>query len=206
MILAAVITADIVNSTQLEKSVEKKLGTILSGILRPYKFEFYRGDSFQVFLPNPKDALKIVLQTRVAAKRLIPQSPTPLADIRASIGIGHSNARIKNLSTANGEAFILSGRAFDEMNKPDQRLVMQSPNEVINLGLKVASNYIDSLFSQLTARQAAVFFELLMGYTQTETAKILKKSQATVNKHSQAARWSEINSLLQDYQLFIDQL
>jgi len=172
MTLAAVITADIVNSTQLEKSVEKKLATTLSGILKPYKFEFYRGDSFQVYLPNPKDALKVVLLTRVAAKRLIPESPLPLADVRASIGIGNISTVVKNLNTASGEAFILSGRAFDEMNKSDARLVMQSSNETVNLGLKVTANYIDSLFSQLTTRQASVFFEGV--YTNRSCQKIKK--------------------------------
>jgi len=206
MVLAAIITADIVNSTQIGKSAEKKLITTLSGILKPNKFEFYRGDSFQVYLPNPKDALKLVLLTRAAAKKLMPDSLLPLADIRASIGIGSINTVVKNLTTASGEAFILSGRAFDEMNKSEERLVMQSSNDTVNLGLKVTANYIDSLFSQLTARQAAVLFELLMGYTQTEAAKRLKKTQATINKHSKSARWSEINRLLQDYQLFIDKL
>jgi len=43
MLLKAVITADIVNSTKLEKSQEKKLINTLSNILKAYKFEFYRG-------------------------------------------------------------------------------------------------------------------------------------------------------------------
>jgi hypothetical protein len=51
-----------------------------------------------------------------------------------------------------------------------------------------------------------VVFELLMDRNQIETAKRLKKSQPTINKHAQSARWIEINNLIEDYQLFIDQL
>ena len=92
------------------------------------------------------------------------------------------------------------------MSKSGKRLKIQSANEGINLGLKIIADYADSLFSQLTSKQAAVVFELLMDHNQVETAKRLKKSQPTINKHAQSARWVEINNLLEDYQLFINQL
>jgi len=206
MPVIAVITADIVNSTRLKKAEEKMLISNLSFILKPYKFEFYRGDSFQAYIPDPKQALKVVLQVRAAAKRLSSGFSSPFTDIRASIGIGNITEPVKDLKTAKGEAFLLSGRAFDEMSKTGKRLRIQSYNEPMNLGLKIIANYADSLFSQLTTKQAAVVFELLMDHNQVETAKRLKKSQPTINKHAQSARWVEINNLIDDYQLFITQL
>jgi hypothetical protein len=206
MSIIAVITADIVNSTRLKKAEEKMLISNLSFILKSYKFEFYRGDSFQAYLPDPKPALKVVLQVRAAAKRLSSGFSSPFADVRASIGIGNITEPVKDLKTAKGEAFLLSGRAFDEMSKTGKRLRIQSANEAMNLGFKIIANYADSLFSQLTTKQAAVVFELLMDHNQVETAKRLKKSQPTINKHAQSARWVEINNLIEDYQLFITQL
>ena len=205
MPIVAVITADIVNSTRLKKGEEKKLTGDLSSILKSYKFEFYRGDSFQAYIPDPKQALKVVLQARAAAKRLSSGFSSPFADIRASIGIGNITTPVRDLKTAKGEAFLISGRAFDEMSKSGKRLKIQSANDAMNLGLKIIANYADSLFGQLTSKQAAVVFELLMDHTQIETAKRLKKSQPTINKHAQAARWFEINNLIEDYQLFINQ-
>ena len=204
--MIAVITADIVNSTRLKKAEEKMLTSNLSFILKSYKFEFYRGDSFQAYIPDPKQALKVVLQVRTAAKRLSSGFSSPFTDIRASIGIGNITEPVKDLKTAKGEAFLISGRAFDEMSKTGKRLKIQSANEAMNLGLKIIANYADSLFSQLTTKQAAVVFELLMDHNQVETAKRLKKSQPTINKHAQSARWVEINNLIDDYQLFITQL
>lgn len=206
MPLAAVITADIANSPLQERAEEKKLLTILPAILKPYKFEFYRGGSFQIYLPDAENALKLVLQTRAAAKRMNQEGTAPLADIRAGIGIGSTEGDVKSLKTAEGEAFLLSGRAFDSMSKKDPRLIIQSADETINLGLKIAAGYMDSLFSSLTARQAGVVYEMLLDHNQMETAKRLKKSQATINKHVQAARWPEINTLLQDYRLLVRQL
>lgn len=206
MPLVAVITADIVNSTRLKKAEEKMLMSNLSSILKLYKFEFYRGDSFQAYLPDPTPALKVVLQARAAAKRLSSGFSSPFADVRASIGIGNITTPVRDLKTAKGEAFLLSGRAFDDMSKSGKRLKIQSANDVSNLGLKIIANYADSLFARLTSKQAAVIFELLMDHNQMETAKLLKKSQPTINKHAQSARWFEINNLIEDYQLFINRL
>ena len=203
--MIAVITADIVNSTRLKKAEEKMLISNLSSILKLYKFEFYRGDSFQAYIADPKQALKVVFQARAAAKRLSSGFSSPFADIRASIGIGNITTAVRDLKTAKGEAFLLSGRAFDEMSKTE-RLKIQSTNDAINLGLKIIANYADSLFARLTSKQAAVVFELLMDHTQKEIAKRLKKSQPTINKHAQSARWVEINNLIEDYQLYINQL
>lgn len=199
----AVVTADIVNSTRLSKADYKKLMKNLSLILQEYQHEFFRGDSFQVFIKSPEDALRILLQTRTAAMKLT-ETFVPVADIRASIGIGNVKLPVKSFQTASGDVFVLSGRAFDKMTK-DERLtiVCDEKNKAVNLGLKLVAQFIDYLFQRLTFKQAAVVYELLMDRTQIETAKRLKKSQATVHKHVQSAGWPEIEKLLTDYKNLI---
>src|SRR5689334_14155769 len=137
MTLKAAITADIVNSTKLPASAEKKLKTALSAILEPHKYEFYRGDSFQVFLKSPEDALLVALQIRSAAMKIPSETSNSLIDVRASIGIGQVNLPVKTLMTAAGEAFVLSGRAFDQM-KNGERLVItcNEKNQLVNLSFK----------------------------------------------------------------------
>lgn len=199
MDLSAVITADIVNSTKISKADYKKLLKNLTVILQEHKHEFFRGDSFQVLVKSPGEALRVLLKTRTAAMKLS-ASAMPVADIRASIGIGIVKLPVKSFQTASGDVFILSGRAFDKMEK-DERLVIvcTEKNKAINSGLKVISQFIDYLFQRLTFKQAAVVYELLMDHTQTDTAKRLKKSQATIHKHTQAAGWPEIEKLLEEY-------
>jgi hypothetical protein len=199
----AVITADIVNSTRLSKAENKKLMKNLADIFQGHQHEFFRGDSFQVFIKSPNEALQILLQTRTAAMKLSGSS-MPVADIRASIGIGQVKLPVKSFQTATGDVFILSGRAFDKMAKTERTFIITNEkNKAVNLGSKLVSEFIDYLFQRLTFKQAGVVYELLLNRTQIETANLLKKSQATVHKHAQAAGWPEIEKLSADYKNLI---
>ena len=155
----------------------------------------------QVFVKSPNDALRLLLQLRVAAIKISSQETI---DIRASIGISSIKLPVKSLKTASGEAFVLSGRAFDKMAKEERlAIVCDEKNKAVNLGLKIIAQFIDFIFQKLTIKQAAVVSELMMRKTQIEAAKKLKKSQATVHKHTQAAGWPQIEMLLQDYENLI---
>jgi len=201
MHLSAVITADIVNSTKLSRPDYKKLTKSLELVLQNHQHEFFRGDSFQVLVKTAEEALKVLLLSRIAAIKL---SKTRVADIRASIGIGNIKLPVKSFQTASGDLFVLSGRAFDKLAK-DERLIIvgDEKNKAVNSALQILSQFIDYLFHRLTIKQAAVVYELLMERTQIDTAKRLKKSQATVHKHIQAAGWPEIARLLTAYKNLI---
>lgn len=194
MATAAVITADIVNSTQLTRLAGKKLTDKLRSLLAPYKFGFYRGDSFQVYLKDPGNALIVVLRLRAAARTI-----GVICDIRASIGIGKVKPNFRKLSTATGEAFTLSGRAFDEISKTGDRLIIRSSDQSVNLSLKIMGYFIDYIFKALTPKQAEVLLVLLAGNTQLEAARKLRKSQSTINKHAQSAGWNELVKLSAEF-------
>ena len=207
MAIQAVITGDIVNSTRLSVAKEKKLLTVLQQVLQPYKFEFYRGDSFQVFQKNAADALRTALLCRTAAIFISQAKDDTIAgDVRISIGIGSIKGAVKTLSTAKGEPFILSGRAFDSIAKTNTRLVISTANLLANEGLQVIADYMNAIFAAMTTRQATVIFELLSGQPQMMVAKKLKKSRSTINQHVSSGRWPEIEKLLQQYQNIVNQL
>ncbi|RYY52001.1 MAG: hypothetical protein EOO05_22475 [Chitinophagaceae bacterium] len=196
---AAVITADIVNSTLLEKAQEKKLYQQLETAMAAFKWEFYRGDSFQVYVKDPADALHLMLKLRMEAR----QYGTGF-DIRASVGIGDVGGQVRKLSVSTGEAFILSGRGMDELGKlSGSRLLLRSNDGKINGTLEVIALFTDYIFRELTGKQARVLSLLLDGSTQVAAAKKIRKSQSTVNKHVQSAGWEELSKLLAIYrQLF----
>lgn len=202
MSFRTVITSDIVGSTQLAKADLKKLVKTFDSILSGHQYEFFRGDSFQVYIKLPEEALAVVLRLRTAAMKM--SSKSVACDVRASIGIGQVKSPVKSLHTATDEAFILSGRTFDKMKAPE-RLLIACPekNTTVQLGLQITGDYIDYIFRHLTIKQAAVIFELLQNSTQTEVAKRLKKSQATVHKHAQAAGWPEMEKLIGNYKQLI---
>ena len=198
MSISAVITADIVNSTILLPEVNKKLRTRLVHVLNPHKSEFFRGDSFQVFIRDAHDALKTIFQIRGEARKLSPE-----LDIRASIGIGTVNPYLKKLSTSVDEAFVLSGRALDTLGKDGARLTIVSGDEKANLGFTAIASFADYILKELTEKQAEVLVELLQGNTQVEVAKKLKKSQSTIHKHAHSTGWPELLKLLDVYKSIV---
>ena len=206
MELKAVLTGDIVNSTKLKPVAEKKLIKILQTVLANYQFEFYRGDSFQVFVKNAEEALEIALLCRTAAINVSKSDQDIKSDIRISIGIGMVQLPVKNLATAKGSAFVLSGRAFDEFLKTDARLSIAVENGLANTAVEIISDYLNQLFKVMTYKQAEVIFELLQHKTQQEVAKFLKKSKSTINQHVMAGGWNEIEKLLQQYKSIVHQL
>ena len=203
MAIQAVLTGDIVNSTRLGPAAEKKLLKVLHQVLSAHRYEFYRGDSFQAYLKNAEDALTVALLCRAAAISITAEAP---ADVRISIGMGKTKTPGHPLGTARGEAFVLSGRAFDELAKQDTRLAIASTNALANAGLQVIAAYGNAIFKEMTGKQALVVFALLQGATQQEAAAQLKKSKSTIHQHVSAGRWPEIETLVQQYKNIVNQL
>lgn len=206
MAIHAVLTGDIVNSTKLLSAIEKKLLKILHQILTPYKFEFYRGDSFQVYMKEASKSLLVALQCRTAAINMIQDESMPTSDIKIGIGLGAVNAPVKSLGSAKGEAFILSGRSFDELEKSQTRLSISINDNIVQLAFEVIADYIDLIYHGMTAKQAEVIFELLKGNSQQEVALKLNKSKSTIHQHVTSGRWAKIENLLQQYEKLILQL
>lgn len=204
--IRAVLTGDIVNSTRLGKANERKLLRILKQILYSYLFEFYRGDSFQAYLKSPGSAFRIALLCRTAAISIPLEDETVSSDVRISIGVGKVSTTVKTLASAKGEAFLLSGRAFDEIAISDTRLSIVSFNKLANAGLQVVADYANAIFKTMTSKQAEVIFELLNGKTQLEIAKKFKRTKSTINQHVSAGKWNEIERLLKQYENIVNQL
>ena len=206
MAIRAVLTGDIVNSTKLEKVNEKKLLKTLQQLLASHLFEFYRGDSFQVYVKEPKFALRIALLCRAAAISISQYEEIIFSDVRISIGIGQVTKPVRALGSAKGEAFVLSGRAFDEIAKTETRLSINTANSMANEGLQVIADYTNSIYKTMTSKQAEVIFQLLKGESQLAIAHKLKKTKSTISQHASAGRWPEIEKLMHQYENIINQL
>lgn len=206
MTIQAILTADIVHSTKLSPAQARKLIQRLRLVLSPYRFEFYRGDSFQVYIKDARLALETALLCRTAAISMAQDIKSFIPDIRIGIGIGKAKEPNGTLGAARGEAFVLSGRALDQIAKSNTRLVISTANTLAGEGLAVIAAYTNTIFNDMTGKQANVIFELLKGNTQLVVAKKLKKSKSTIHQHVSAARWEEIKTLLQQYKNIINHL
>ena len=199
MAIQAIITCDIVNSTKITVAKEKKLIATLHSIFQSHTIEFFRGDSFQAHVKNPAEALVLALQSRAAAIAMFKELKEPITDVRISIGLGAVKLPIKALNTAKGEAFLLSGRVFDEMVKSTQRLAITINNPLAQQGLQVICDFINTIFEKITGKQAEVILELLKGQSQLAIVKKTKKTKSTIHQLAAAGQWHSIEKLIQNY-------
>ena len=187
-------------------NLKKRILKQLKIILLPYKNEFYRGDSFQAYIKDAGQALRIALLCRTAAMAIPADENDIRSDIRISIGIGTARTPVNTLAAAKGDAFVLSGRAFDEITKTGKRLAIITNDSIANTAFEVIADYINSVFSNITDKQATVIFELLSGRTQKKVADKLDKSRSTISQHVTSSRFYEIERLLQQYENIVKQM
>ena len=113
--LTAVLTGDLVGSTGVETGrVDRSMEEIASAAARlipASRFTRYRGDGWQMFLPEPHRFLEAAIYLNAVLKSDPASLPT-----RISIGLGGAdNLGGNSLAGASGTAFINSGRALDTM-------------------------------------------------------------------------------------------
>lgn len=190
----AIITADIVHSTQKE-AIERKqfyhqieLG--IQTIQSKYAFEYERnrGDEYQIRIKEIKNAGRIGILLKLWVKS-IPSLKKEKNDIRVSVGIGTEDLTEKRIAESDGDAYLLSGRGLDHIKNAKQRFLIQSKDNN-HESLQMTSSLVDVLLDKMTSMQSIVVFYKLLGYTEIEIAQKLQLGQPTINQHSRAAHWT----------------
>jgi hypothetical protein len=203
MMMNAAITADIVNSTLMDEASFPLLLKDLEHCFEHDKIEFYRGDSFQVFI---KDAESVLLKCIMSRLLAIQYSRQTKVDIRQSVSIGVLKSGVVKLGSNMEDLFVNSGRYFDKFQNSSRRLYISTGSPEKDFTYEIIAEYTDSLMDRLTARQAKVLYHLLSGKTQAETATLLKLTPATISDHVKAARYEEIKSMLNKFKILTNQL
>jgi len=197
----SVVTGDIANSTSIAADkrvelIEQVSALIKSWVAKPEDAEIFRGDSFQLLFDDMAEALKRSIQIRCWLKSYQDGPGNAPLDARLSIGIGDIAYFGKSVLDADGEAFHLSGRAFDEMKATQNFLQLSTNDQQLNKQLNIILNLANIIISQWTKNQAEVIFLLLEGKTQQEMADELKIAQSAVNNRIKLSRWKEIDKTM----------
>ena len=184
--IKGVITGDLVNSTNIavewRQTVVDALNACVTDFspLTPIKIEMYRGDSFQVVVDNPELSLTI------------------------SVGIGDVSFESDNIVTSDGEAFRLSGRAFDAMGK--KKLTITTPWLEFNNSMELVTRFADDVVSSWTVKQSKVaYHSLLYPKTQKDMAADLGLTKQNFNSHWTSARIQLIQDYIEYNKLHISQ-
>lgn len=185
--IKGVITGDLVNSTKIARewrqTVVDALNECVSDFISitPIKIEMYRGDSFQLVIDHAEQTLSVAIALRAKLRASTPMEKN-IWDARLSIGIGNIYFETENIVTSDGEAFRLSGRAFDNIGK--KRLCISTPWTEFNAMMELNTKFADELISSWTARQAKIaYHSILFLKSQKEMAKELGMSRQNLNFH-----------------------
>lgn len=190
--MKAVITADIVNSTKIEETNRYLLVDELDNIIQDLKrlsslrCEMYRGDSFQVLVDDVKYCLEIAVLIRLGLKKSNLLKNGKL-DTRMAIGVGDVSYEHEQVILSDGEAFRLSGRTFDKLNK--RRLLIATNINDVDEPLNVMLAFIDELLEGLSYTQSKYLYDsLLYNMSQMELANVYNTSQPNIAKHLKSAK------------------
>jgi len=191
----AVITGDIVRSELIALDKRDLLIQVLHQIVEnlqdksPMRMELFRGDSFQIVVDSPEMSLKIASMMRAGLKSNTPKGSKTEWDARISIGIGTIDYQGDSIVTSDGEAFKLSGRGLDTMEK--NRLAVNTCWQDVNEELDAGLAFVDDLITGWSVNQAnAVYLSVGRGLSQANIASAIAKSQQNVSKTLTSAKES----------------
>ncbi|MDX1678474.1 sigma-70 region 4 domain-containing protein [Arsukibacterium sp.] len=139
-------------------------------------YSFYRGDAFQILLPQPAEAVTLALYIRLTLLSLS-------RDCKISIGLGEVTNLRRDVKSASGPAFTLSGNGLDNLHS-GQRFAIHSQQSSVEQVLAVPLQMADRMLSKLTARQseALLLYFLTPGSSHENIADKLGTSRENVTK------------------------
>lgn len=212
----AVLTGDIVNSQKFTKNDNQVLLDSIKAIFVEIAnergielpFEMWRGDSFQVIVEKPELAMEIAVLFRAGLrwKTQGDEKKNGLWDARIGIGVGDISFRATTVASSNGEAFILSGSAFDLIDKSRYGLnVLTSWNEV-NSEMGVSTVLADVIISSWSKKQSeAIYQYMLFNRNQTDLAQQLDITQPALQKRlNENGNYYRLELFLKRYKLLVE--
>ncbi|WP_110687420.1 hypothetical protein [Salinicola aestuarinus] len=155
----------------------------------------YRGDAFQIAIPDGADVMRAAVLIRASLLEHSPSRRQPW-DARVSASLGGSEMPTEgNFTDADGPAFVRSGQGLDDLSRNDQRLGLFLSQEQREIDLLI--RFVDDIVGQWSHNAAEVVrLSLTTSLTQSELAIRLERSQPTINRRLTAARWSLVKDFL----------
>ena len=202
--MVCVITGDIINSKRNSpkawlKPLKKELDAIGKS---PKYWEIYRGDSFQVIVSDPKNALLTAIKIKATLKSI------PGINVRMSIGMGSRTHNAPKITESNGSAFVHSGEKFETLKKEKQNLAIKSDwpvfDEEMNLYLKLSLIAMDNW-----TINAAEIVKTAMenpGKVQEELGQIVGIKQNAISNRLKRAYYGEIMEVNEMYKIKLKSL
>lgn len=204
----AIITGDVVDSTKLSLEERYIMINALQAIpdiisqISQVSMEIFRGDSFQILIHDVATAAKVAIAIRAWLRcQTVVSGKSPL-DARLAIGIGGAYYQSDSLSTSDGEAYRLSGRLLDRMQKSRLEIVTTWPK--VNEELNLSTAFVDDIITAWTQNQSKIMLLLLQtAKNHLELAQELDISRQMVDKSLKSSKEDLIESYIDRFEKLI---
>lgn len=187
----AVLTGDVVRSTRLTTRQLNETRELLLGAIQEIgswaenlvigEPEFFRGDSWQVLLGDPRYFLRVSIFIRAFLRRVSRER-----DTRIAIGLGTINhIDLGRISLSSGSAFTSSGKQLDAMSSSLGFSVRHTFEDANGLGwIEPLASLCSASVNHWSERQADIMCYMLplVSPTQTSLAAELRISKQAVSK------------------------
>ncbi|MHB1035468.1 MAG: hypothetical protein ACYC35_12100 [Pirellulales bacterium] len=201
----AVISGDIIGSSTLSPSERAELPNMMkqaSNELRtflaesvPLSVDIYAGDSWQLLVSEPGDALKAALFYRSS----IIAATAKKVDTRLAVALGKVDfIPGERASEGDGEAFRLSGRALTETaSKQQLRFVMDQAED--SDSWDATFGLMDVVVRRWSAKQAQAVVGAVQGWSHAEIAAHCKPpiQRESVTRLLATANWHAIDRVVE---------
>lgn len=217
----SVLTGDIVASTELSSEERKELpdrirdayryiADLLPGAL-PFAIDIFRGDSIQIYVADPAEALVVAVWFMSRTKA------TAGVETRMALAVDTVEFINEiNVSESDGKAFRRSGRTLNELGSTHLRCVAPATADPqYQLTLDVVAALMDHLIVGWTEQQAQAVALAIEGKIRGESA--LQKyiagtwqpepiSQQAVSAHLQSATWKLVEKSFDWYRETVNRI
>lgn len=154
-----------------------------------------KGDYIECIMQNVSNAFRIafIIKSCIKSFPIVKNEKTKnfhTYGIRIAIGIGDMRIVDTGQGIWDGEAIYLSGRTLEEMTSLNKgTMSVQTNIKQLSAPLQTIALLVDAILNDMTARQSEVVYYKLLGFKETDIAKTLGISQASVNNASTATKW-----------------
>lgn len=202
--ITSVITGDIIQSRLAKNSAWLgKLKKVLSlEGTSPRAWQIYRGDSFQIEVKDPQQALLTAIRIKSAVKTV------KNIDVRMAIGVGTKKFSSPHVIESDGEAFVHSGETLETLKKSKQTLVIKSPWPEFDRDMNVCFRLAAIPMDNWTPTSAELIQILTTGkhLTQKELARRLGVTQPSISERQNRSHFDEVMALEELYREKIQRL
>jgi hypothetical protein len=203
----AVLSADVIGSSQMTTADRKKFQTVINGFSRQavqrwpdLQMQQYRGDSLQAIVIASRYAglrIGLLLHSYVMKEGFF---------IRQAIGLGSFSFKGRDIITSDGSAFRASGPYLDLIRKNGELISVAGDDIDFTNEWQTHSASLNFIIRNWTLQQAEAVYWQLQDFTQQQMARKLKIKQPSVHQRLQGAGWPAVQKILQRFESVVPSL